>query len=59
MSDQRNAPKKCESCGIEFNWEGVDRDGVEVCSYPCARGETGDLPDSHALDEKQLEQIHT
>lgn len=29
----------CEACGMEFDWEGVEKQGFEYCCEPCSRGE--------------------
>ena len=35
----------CEACAMEFDWEGVNQDGVDYCCEACARGEECRCPE--------------
>ena len=50
MADMR----LCEACGMEFDWEGVTREGIDYCCEACARGEECTCPQHrHEYDTQQ------
>ena len=40
MADMR----VCEACGMEYDWQGVQEQGVEYCCAACARGDECTCP---------------
>jgi hypothetical protein len=53
MADMR----LCEECGMEFDWQGTTRNGVEYCCEGCATGGDCTCPEHHHKEDNQ--QLHT
>lgn len=50
MADMR----LCEECGMEFDWQGVRKNGVEYCCEGCASGGECTCPQhQHATGGRQ------